>query len=380
MALTWDELAGRSLARQFPAHGGLDPGDVVDLVGRIGPIQSQTARSPFIGLAARRPGLTHWAISAAYEMHGIVRGSTLRGTVHTCTAPDHAVLDAATRIGQRTMFARNLRLADATLEEVWAAQEAYAAASWRSPADLHTHLRDWIAAHDPSARPQLDSTAGRYFSLGFGSLLRKPLRGTWSAQGAPGYRTATSVLGADPMRDRLRADPDTGVDMIVRRHLTAYGPSSRNDIAWWSGIGLRPIDAALARLADTLTHDEGPDGRVYWDLPRAPSMGQPPPLALLPEYDALLCGYDPPARARFVDSEHYDILWKQENGLLLAPVLIDGRLRGYWRLNGTGRRRDLAIRYVKGARRPTKSALAEPISALKMALDSTIGAVDIGRD
>ena len=48
MALTWDELAGRSLARQFPAHGGLDPGDVVDLVGRIGPIQSQTARSPFI--------------------------------------------------------------------------------------------------------------------------------------------------------------------------------------------------------------------------------------------------------------------------------------------------------------------------------------------
>ena len=65
---------------------------------------------------------------------------------------------------------------------------------------------------------------------------------------------------------------------------------------------------------------------------------------------------------------------------LLAPVLIDGRLRGYWRLTGTGRRRDLAIRYVKGARRPTKSALAEPISALKMALDSTIGAVDIGRD
>lgn len=380
MALTWEELAARSLARQFPGSGGLEPDDVVDLVARVGPIQSQTARSPFIGLAARRPGLTHAAISSAYEMHGIVRGSNLRGTVHTSTAPDHAVLDAATRIGQRTFYARYLRLADTTLEKVWAAQEAYAATDWRSPADLHAHLRDWIAAHDPGAAPQLDNTAGRYFTLGFGSLLRKPLKGAWSAQGAPGYRTATSVLGPDQERERLRADADAAVDAIVRRHLTAYGPGSRNDIAWWSGVGLRPIDAALARLAGTLTRDEGPDGRTYWDLPGEGPTGDPPALALLPEFDALLCGYDPPARTRFVDPEHYDVLWKQENGLLLAPVLIDGRLRGYWRLAGTGRKRDLAIRYFTGARRPTKSALAEPISALQAALDITIGTVDIARD
>ena len=101
---------------------------------------------------------------------------------------------------------------------------------YRAPRGLDRRLfdmllkGDWIAAHDPSARPQLDSTAGRYFSLGFGSLLRKPLRGTWSAQGAPGYRTATSVLGADPMRDRLRADPDTA---RLTRFVDTNGDASR---------------------------------------------------------------------------------------------------------------------------------------------------------
>ena len=83
---TWAELAGRSLARQFPVDAG-GPGPTTEQVAgwldRVGPIQSQTARSPFIGLAARFPGLTHAALTAAYEANAVVRGSVVRGTVHT---------------------------------------------------------------------------------------------------------------------------------------------------------------------------------------------------------------------------------------------------------------------------------------------------------
>ena len=87
-----EALRGLSLARQFPAITGRDADAVVEAVGRIGPVQSQTARSPFVGLGARLPGVTHAAVTEAYESWRIVRGSTLRGTVHTSTAGHHALL------------------------------------------------------------------------------------------------------------------------------------------------------------------------------------------------------------------------------------------------------------------------------------------------
>ena len=46
-----DDLAALTTARQFPDVVS----DVAGLVSQTGPVQSQTARSPFIGLAARAP-------------------------------------------------------------------------------------------------------------------------------------------------------------------------------------------------------------------------------------------------------------------------------------------------------------------------------------
>lgn len=127
MPITWAELAARTLARQFPAISGRTVDDIGAALSAIGPIQAQTARSPFLGLAARLPGLTHETITAAYEELRMVRGSSVRGTVHCSTGADHAILDAVTRLGQRALWARTLRLAEASLEEVWGALEDYAA-------------------------------------------------------------------------------------------------------------------------------------------------------------------------------------------------------------------------------------------------------------
>ena len=95
-------------------------------MARVGPIQAQTARSPFLGLAARIPGVRLEDICAAYDQLLIVRGSNIRGTVHTCTPQDHALLESATRIGQRALWPRMLKLKGTTLEEVWAGIEDYA--------------------------------------------------------------------------------------------------------------------------------------------------------------------------------------------------------------------------------------------------------------
>jgi len=369
-AYDWTELGGLTLARQFPDLQGRDAATVTEAVRRIGPIQSQTARSPYAGLGARLPGVTHDDVTAAYESLAIVRSSTIRGTVHTSTADHHALLDATTRVGQRAIWVRHLKLQHAEVEDLWCATEEFARDEWRTPDELLAHTRRWLDDHDEVVPEAIDRGLGRYLTFGHGGLLRRPLKGEWSGQGAPGYRTATALL---PHR-AVAADP---LLEVVRLHLTSYGPATRRDVAWWSGLGLRQVDALLERL--DVTWCDGPGGQPYADVPGVPAPRELPGVRLLPEFDAVLCGYDPKARDRFVDPAANELLWHRNNGYMLAPVLVDGRVGGYWRIEGSGRRKDLAVTSFAGSRRPRKAELDEPATALSTALDVSLGSVSVTR-
>ncbi len=373
---SWEDLGALALARQFPEVAGRDVDAVAQAMHLIGPVQAQTARSPFLGLAARLPGVSLETISAAYDAHRIVRGSNIRGTVHASTPADHPLLEVATRTGQRALWERTLQLRRTTLEEVWAGIEAFAQDEWRTPAELSDHLREWLRRHDPDAGARLDNQAGRYFGFGHGGLLRRPLNGGWHQQGAPGYRAASAVIGD---RTAVLAEAEASMDALVRRHLTCYGPASRNDIAWWAGVGLRVVDAALDRLRDELTDEGAIDGRRYHDLTGAPAAQELPGVRLLPEFDALFCGFDPPARQRFVSPEHYQRLWSQNNGMVQALLLVDGRISGEWRIPGSGARRPCEVTWFAGTRRPRKAELAEPVSALEAAYGITVTSLTVSR-
>jgi hypothetical protein len=359
-----DDLRGLSLARQFPEVEGRGPDAVAETLLRIGPIQSQTARSPYVALAARLPGVTHEAVTAAYESLAIVRGSTIRGTVHTSTAGHHLLLDATARVGQRALWTRLLRLDHTPLEDVWAGVEEFARADWRTPRELADHLRAWLLErHEEASSRVLDQEVGRYLAFGHGGLLRRPLKGEWSGQGAPGYRCASDLLPG-------RTLPDDPLLEVVRLHLASYGPATRRDVAWWSGLGLRQVDALLDRL-DVTWHD-GPGGQPYADIPDAPAPRELPGIRLLPEFDAVLCGYDPKSRDRFVTAADHELLWHRRNGYMLAPLLVDGRIGGHWRIAGSGRVKELAIMSFPGSRRPRKAELEEPVEALATALDVSL--------
>lgn len=372
---TWEDLAAHTAARQFPRDEG-DLG-VAALVDRTGPIQSQTARSPFVGLAARRPGLTREAVAAAYASHSLVRGSTLRGTVHTCTPRQHATLDAVTRVGQRALHQRTLR-PGAPLEDLWAATEAYAATTWRTPAELGGHLHGWLTEHDPPGSPPRRGDAmTRALAFGHGGLVRRPVGGVWEGQGAAEYRSAAHLLG-----DRRPPLPnaDDAMDQAVREHLAAHGPATRHDLAWWAGVGLRVVDAALERLAGELTERIGPGDQVWHDLAHGvPGPVDPAALGvrLLPEFDALVCAYAPSGRDRFVDPAHHAHLFRKENGLFLPMILRGGRLTGHWRLGGPPRSRTLTLTWFRGTGRLGRREVRPAVDALATGLGITIAEVEI---
>jgi hypothetical protein len=362
MTYTWEELAGASLARQFPD----DPGDVAAAVHAIGDMQTQTARAAFIGLGARFPGTTHAAITEAYTEGAIVRGSTIRGTVHTASPAHYTVLAEATRVGQHRRWARMLGITDDQSVELWRSVEEYAR-EWRTPDELRDHVIGWLDEHGTSLSIGAGEThPGRYVAVAHGGLVRRPASGTkWEGQGKPVYGTFD------------RSGPASLAD-VVRLHLSTHGPSSRQDVAWWAGIPLSAVEEGLAGL--DVVEDDGPDGRAYLDLPGAPAPRDLPGVRLLPEFDALLCGYDSKARDRFVSTEHHRRLWNFTNGMLLPPLLVDGRISGYWRAAGTARRRPLEVTWFARTRRPRKAEIDEAVVALEAALGIEVTEVSLTRE
>ena len=380
-AYTWEQLRTSTLRRQFPRIRGQGPGAVVALVRRVGPIQSQVARAPFVAVAARLPGASYADITAAYESAELVRGSNLRGTVHTCVREQHPVLDAVTRRVMEKGWIRNLGLERTTAAQVQAGVEEFATGTWRTPDGLRAHLVEWLAHHEgaDSAERARTSSVGRAFAHLHSGLIRRPLgSGGWDRQAAPGYRLAVEVLADD--RAAWLADPDAALVALARQHLSAFGPANRRDIAWWSGAGLRQVEQALAALGDELTERPGPDGQTYYDLVEAPADGQADPgVRLLPEFDALLVGYDPKTRDRFLAREHVSHVWQQSNGLFAAAVLAGGRLVGSWRFGSTGDERRLAVRMFPHAPNLTEAALTDQVAALDAALATRITDIEITR-
>jgi len=368
---SWDDLQALSTARQFPADlADLGVGAAVD---RVGPMQTQTARSAFIGLGARRPGLTLDRITDAYERGEIVRGSTIRGTVHTSTPSQHRLLQAATAVGLRALQRRTLGLDDDLLDRLWPMLEADAADEWRPATELVEALQRAVAGLDPAGEPRSWDQVGRSLAHGHGGLVRRPSRGGWDRQVTPLYRSADVVVDRGPV-------PDDPLAELVRGHLRSHGPASRYDLAWWAGVGVTVVDPVLARLGDELTARPGPDGRTYHDL----ASGTPDGTAfrgvrLLPEFDAVLCAYDPKARRRFVDDEIDQVLWNQANGLVLPPLLVDGRIGGFWRSTGSARRRPLAVTLLGRTRRPRQAELTDAVAALAASLDLVVTDVTLER-
>jgi Winged helix DNA-binding domain len=327
---TWSQLQAATLQRQFPRveDGGADA--VLELVRRIGPMQSQAARAPFLCVAARLPGTSYQDVTAAHESMSVVRSTSLRGTVHTSVREQHAALAAVAGRSLSALWRRTLTLDQAQLDAFRAEVELLSSEAWVTHDEIESRLREWFAARGlRQALAAVDDQAGRFAFRTHAAMLRRPRspKAGWDSQAEVVYRSARYAINEQPVD---AADALVG---LVRGQLAAAGPVTRRDLAWWTGDGLRNVDAAIAKLGDEVESRPGPNGLDYLDfvgVPTRPSGDAGP--RLLPEYDALLLSYDPKARERFADAEAVLHSWNRANGVHSPTLLLDGRLRGRWKL------------------------------------------------
>jgi hypothetical protein len=157
----------------------------------------------------------------------------------------------------------------------------------------------------------------------FLDLVRVPPSGTWERRRADIYATAEDWLGPPGVTE------EEGIDRLVQRYLSGFGPASKKDIADWAGLPVGDIAPTLERLELRRFREES--GKELLDLARAPlpDADTPAPVRFLPVWDATLLVH---ARRTGILPEKYRArVFNVKTPHSVNTFLVDGVVAGTWR-------------------------------------------------
>jgi hypothetical protein len=374
--LSEEDLRLSTLARQFPPIAGRDAAAVLELFGRLGPIQSQVPRAPFLAASSRLPGVAYATICDLFERHELLKTSNLRGTVHTTGREQFPAVDVVARRLRAAAMGTVLKLDRVTPEQLVAEIEVFATDDWRPRAEVVAHARSWLREHESAeAAAAVGDTLSESLIWGHSGLVRRPKDERWDKRTDTFHRRVRSLLPDLPLPDFASA-----LMSLARVHLGAYGPALREDVAFFCGVGLGAVDAAVAALGDEVVRLAGPQRDDYLHLAEPPATGPVDPgVRLLPEFDGLFVGFQGRNRFRFLTEAQLAQVWAKANGLFSPVVLHEGRVVASWRTLGTGRRVDLEVIMLDPYPELPEDAFTDAVAALELVLDLTIRDVRVRR-
>lgn len=293
---------------------------VDEAVERLVGMQAQAPLAPYVGLWSRIEGFTPELLGDRILDRRLVRATAmLRTTIHLHTVDDalqirpllQQVIERALR---SSPFAKALTAVELTA--LVSAGEELLDGEALTIADVGRRVGErW---------PDVDPTALAYGVRYLVPLVQVPPRGIWGQNGPPKVTSLTGWL------ERPLASPTSSdLHTLIRRYLAAFGPATVADIAAWSwltGLG-EVVDSMRPQLA-TFRDD---NGRELFDIADAsfPDPDQPAPVRFLPEYDNVLLSHAD--RARIIPAGRRVPL-PPGNGATMGTLLVDGFLRGTWRI------------------------------------------------
>jgi hypothetical protein len=293
-------------------------------IERLVGMQSQVPTDPYVGLWSRLEGFEAGELARLLEMRRAVRATAmLRTTIHLLTARDclrirPLVQPAVERAFRHSPFSKALDGLDA--HEVAAAGHALLVERPRTIGEVGRELQErW---------PDRDAEALAYAVRYLVPLVQLPPRGIWRKGGRPILAPVETWLDAP-----LDADPS--LDDLVLRYLAAFGPATASDVQTWSWLtGMREV---LDRLRPRLRTFRDERGLELFDVEDGPlpDPDTPAPVRFLPEFDNIFLSHDD--RSRIIDRNWLDQV------LMHGFILVDGLLRGVWKLDRKRERTTLVI-------------------------------------
>jgi hypothetical protein len=312
----------------------------LDAIEHLVGMQAQIPNSPYVGLWSRLEGFTPGELVRLYEEKAVARTALMRSTLHLVTAPDCMALRSPVQeVLDRDLF-RSIWGQAIDGMDVDALVKTARRLLNNKPRS-HTELGKLLA----KKWPDRDAAALAYAARNLLTLVQLPPRGIWDKGGRVVLATAESWLG-------LPRGSDSSPDEMFLRYLGAFGPATSADMRAWSG--LTGVAEVIDRLRPGLDYWRDARGREFFDIPGAPrpepDTSAPP--RFLPEFDNVLLSHAD--RSRVIPDEHRE---RVVHSLGKPMFLVDGFVRGTWKIEQGRDRADLLIKPFKPLMMGETSAL-----------------------
>jgi hypothetical protein len=334
------ELNRATLARQMLLERETlsAPAAIERLVG----LQAQLASAPYVGLWTRLRDFQREDLAREIESRKVVKATMMRATLHLCTDDDYARFRTALNpllIGAASEIAKR-RDGDFDIDKVLKAARKFIAEKPRTFAEISDMLTKLMPDHDVGAM--------RYSVRTHIPLVQVPIDAGWSYSNKPEFTLAEPWIGRP-------ISPEDNLRDLVFRYLAAFGPASVTDAQTWMGMKLKDT---FEKLRPELQTYRGEGRTELFDLPGAPLPAEdvPAPVRFLPEYDNLLLSHS--NRTRVIADEYRSKVYLP--GLrVAATILVDGFVRGAWKIEKTKTATTLLIAPFDKLTKKDRAALTE---------------------
>jgi hypothetical protein len=346
--LTLRELNRAMLARQLLLERARI--GVVLAIERLAALQAQWSPSPYIALWSRLKDFRRERLWSAIERHEVIRARLMRGTLHLVSARDFYAYAVATQDLQRGAWNR-LQVGRGVDPKKVAALAIAFARQPRPKEEVLAHIQKRVGA--------LGGPFGwlvwRFVSA-HADLVTAPPGGHWEYGGTD----APYVAARHWIARGERPSEEDALETLVRRCLAAFGPATLADVAKFAGQVPPRVRPTLERIAPDLRTFSDEDGRLLYDLPRAPrpDAGAMAPVRFLPRYDELLISYQ--HRDRVIAPAHRRAVYTK-NAIVEAVVMVDGFAAGTWSLVRT--KKEAVLRVSSFARLAPRDRVAVEVEA-----------------
>jgi DNA glycosylase AlkZ-like len=306
----------------------------------VGGIQAQYAPSMYVGLWSRLAGFERDDLTRALERRSVAQGTLMRVTIHLVSARDFPVLAEGVRERRR---------------EGW--MKAHSARADRRKIEAAAKKTRKLLAEGPRRRSELAEELGAdsvtWNGVGMWlDLVRAPPSGTWEQRRADLYALAEDWLGPS------EATTEQGLELLVRRYLSGFGPGSLKDLANWAGLPPALLKPVVEGLKLRRFRDER--GGELIDLPRAPlpDPDTPAPVRFLPVWDATLLAHA--RRTQILPEQYRTRVFSTKTPQSANTFLIDGRVAGTWKYD----RRRVAVEPFERLAREVRREVDEEAARL----------------
>ena len=299
-------LSSRALNRAPLARQGLLARShlpIPRLLEQMAGLQAQYAPSMYIGLWSRLEGFARADLTRALEDRSVVQATLMRSTIHLVSREDFWPFAQATRAARRAHWLRATKSEEAPI--------ARAAET----------LRAALGGGGTMRRKEVEALLGKEEARAVGlwaDLVRVPPSGTWERRRADLYGLAEDWIGPPDIEE-----PEAQ-EHLARRYLAGFGPATAKDVASFTGLAPREVEAVLARIT-VARHGE------LVDLPGAPlpDPDTPAPPRFLGTWDASLLVHA--RRAGLLPEQHRGKVFHVKAPQSHPTFTIDGAVAGTWR-------------------------------------------------